>query len=72
MTKRFLPLSILLISISIFAQKKTLNHSDFELWNTIQDRAISPNGDYVLYALEKGEKDNFLKVKDAKGKLIFE
>ena len=70
--KRYFTLSVFLIATSIFAQKKMLDHADFELWNTIQDEAISPNGNYTLYSLEKGEKDNLLKVKDAKGNLVFD
>ena len=72
MIKKLLLLSFVLISLSVFAQKKVLDHTDYEIWNAIQNASISPNGDYVLYELEQGEKDSFLKVKDTKGKVIFE
>ncbi|MFT6369347.1 MAG: dipeptidyl aminopeptidase/acylaminoacyl peptidase [Maribacter sp.] len=72
MTKKSLLLFAVLVSTSIFAQKKILDHTDYELWNTVQNPSISPNGDYVLYELEQGEKDAALKVMDIKGKLIFE
>ncbi|MEM9142644.1 MAG: prolyl oligopeptidase family serine peptidase [Bacteroidota bacterium] len=53
-----------------FAQKKILDHPDLEIWNTIQGATLSPNGSYVAYSLEQGEKDHLLKVKDAKGRLV--
>ncbi|QDO94554.1 S9 family peptidase [Formosa sediminum] len=64
----------LLVCCSLFsyAQKKALEQSDIGLWRTIDDETISPNGDFVMYTLNQGEKDLFLKIKDAKGKLIFE
>ena len=67
----FVTLSIFLFSLSVLGQKKVLDHSDYALWNTIQGRQISPNGAYVVYSLEQGEKDNFLKVKDVSGKPVF-
>ena len=70
--KRFFPLFILLVSVSVFAQKKVLDHADFAIWNTIEGATLSPDGTHVLYSLEKGEKDNFLKVKDIQGKTVFE
>ena len=63
---------ICVISSVSFSQKKTLDHSDYDLWNTIQRETISPNGEFVMYSLEKGEKDQHLKIKDNKAKLIFE
>jgi len=63
---------IILITCSTFAQKKILDHSDFDIWNTIQGQTIAPNGKYVMYSLEKGEKDNHLKIKDNNANLVFE
>ena len=57
---------------SSFAQKKVLDHPDFEIWNTIQNQKISSDGNYVMYSLEKGEKDSHLKIKDGKATLLFE
>ena len=70
MTKYIL-LFLLLVSPSIFCQKKVLEHTDMEVWNTIKGERISPNGKYVLYSLEKGEKDQFLKIKDINGQPVF-
>ena len=69
--KSILYLLLLTISINSFSQKKTLNHSDYDIWNTIQRETISPAGDFVMYSLEKGEKDQNLKIKDNKAKLVF-
>ena len=70
--KRLFTLFILLISVSVFAQKKILDHSDYALWNTIKGSTLAPDGAYVLFSLEKGERDNFLKVKDIGGTTVFE
>ena len=72
MLKKLFFLFAFLVSASVFAQKKVLDHTDYELWNTLQNKTIAPNGDYILYELEQGEKDATLKVKDTKGKLLFE
>ena len=55
---------LVLISFTAFAQKKVLDHKDFDIWNVIKNQTISPDGNYITYSLEKGEKDNFLKIKD--------
>ena len=70
--KTFLFSLLILISTFTFSQKKILDHQDFEIWNTIKNPTISPNGSYIMYSLEKGEADNFLKIKDAKASIILE
>ncbi len=62
---------LVLISFTVVAQKKVLDHKDFEIWNTIKNKTISSDGKYVMYSLEKGEKDQFLKIKDSKAALVF-
>jgi predicted membrane protein len=47
----------LLTSINIYAQKKVLDHDDFDIWNGIQNTSIDSKGDYVIYSLQRGEKD---------------
>ena len=61
----------LFIGISAFAQKKVLDHSDFDIWNKIQRPSLSAKGDFVMYSIEEGEKDSHLIIKDNKGNLIF-
>ena len=64
-------LSLLIVTIA-FGQKKVLDHPDFDIWNTIEGQRISRSGDFVMYSLERGEEDNFLKIRDAQGNLVFE
>jgi dipeptidyl aminopeptidase/acylaminoacyl peptidase len=63
---------IILISVAGYAQKKTLDHADFDIWNTIKNRSISPDGSFIMYSLEKGETDNHLKIKDSRANLVFD
>ena len=63
---------LLLITHISFAQKKILDHKDFDIWNVIKNKTISPNGKFVMYSLEKGERDNHLIIKDAKATSILE
>ena len=70
--KKFALVIVLLLSFSVFAQKQILTHTDYALWNSIQGSTLAPNGKHVLYSLEKGEKDNFLKIKTIDGAMVFE
>ncbi len=70
--KPFFTLFFLFTTISIFAQKKILDHSDVELWNTIKDEAISPNGKFVVYNLQPDNSDSFLILKNSDGTTAFE
>jgi len=62
---------LFLLTISVSAQKKVLDHADFDIWNTIRSQSISNNGKFIMYSLERGEKDRFLKIKDEKANPIF-
>ncbi len=64
-------LVILLTTLS-FAQKKILDHSDFDIWKTIKNESISPKGNLIMYSLEEGEKNHFLKIKNNKATTVFE
>ena len=70
--KKLLFTLFVLFSINSNAQKKVLDHLDFDLWNSIQRSSISANGDFIIYSLVKGEKDSQLKIKNNKGDLVFE
>ena len=59
------------IGISL-GQKKVLDHSDYDLWQTVKDETISPNGKFIAYSLERGEKDHFFKVQDTRGNFVLE
>ena len=61
---------LLIISLNIHGQKKVLDHKDFDIWNRIQNSQISSNGDFIMYSLQRGEEDSFLKIKDKNANLI--
>lgn len=70
--KTIISLFVLLHSFSTYSQKQILDHSDYAFWNTIKGSMLSPDGKHVLFSLEKGEKDSFLKVKDINGNDVLE
>ena len=70
--KTILSLLFICVSLSLIAQKKVLDHNDKEIWNAIKDHSIAPNGDFILYALEKGERDHHLKLKSRKAVTLFD
>lgn len=70
--KHVLPLVLLCIVSSAVAQKKILDHSDFDIWNRIQGQTMTSDGNFIMYSLQKGEKDSQLKIKDKNANLIFE
>ncbi|WP_350286329.1 prolyl oligopeptidase family serine peptidase [uncultured Croceitalea sp.] len=72
MTRSIFLLLLLFFQVVAFGQKKELDHSDYENWSTVQDEAIAPDGSHVIYSLEKGEKDHFLKVQNSKGTLVLD
>lgn len=60
-TKILIPV-FLLFSISLFAQKQSLNHDVYDSWNDIKSYKMSNNGDYSAYQLnpQKGDGELFL------------
>jgi dipeptidyl aminopeptidase/acylaminoacyl peptidase len=50
----------LLLSISLLAQKKPLDHSVYDGWQSIGERAISNNGKFVVYTVTPQEGDGML------------
>ena len=65
-----------LLSILVFqntlAQKKILDHPDFDIWNRLRSPKLSAEGNFVMYSIEKGEKDQHFKIKDTEGNLLFD
>ena len=70
--KHVLSLVFLCILCNAMGQKKILDHSDFDIWNRIQTQTMSSDGNFIMYSLQKGEKDSQLKIKDNNANLIFE
>jgi dienelactone hydrolase len=60
MRRLFYLLPGLLFSIPVLAQKKPLDHSVYDGWQSIGERAISNNGKYVVYAVTPQEGDGTL------------
>jgi len=60
-----------LLCLHASAQMRALDHEDFDVWNTIEGESISPDGKFVLYHLERGERDHYLKIRKPNGKLAF-
>ncbi len=70
--RNILCFALMLISINTFSQKKILDHPDFDIWNKIVNQEISSEGNFIMYSIEKGEKDQHIKIKDNEGNLIFD
>ncbi len=49
--KKYLFLFLCIISLSALAQKKPLDHSVYDGWQSIAERSISNDGKYVVYAI---------------------
>ncbi len=60
---------IILFHHFVFAQssKKPLDHSTYDIWNTIQNVRVTNNGDWVIYQLQPGEGDPTIKLIDRDG-----
>jgi dipeptidyl aminopeptidase/acylaminoacyl peptidase len=58
---------LLLISAAATAQKKPLDHSVYDGWQSIGERAISNDGKFVAYAVNPQEGDGTLVVQSTEG-----
>ncbi|MBT8320393.1 MAG: hypothetical protein KJO90_01855, partial [Eudoraea sp.] len=67
----FILISVMLCVTASTAQKKILDHGDFDIWNSIENESLSTTGEHVIYDLERGEADHFLKLRETDGDLIF-
>lgn len=72
MRKYFLAATVLLASYFVHAQKKPLDHSVYDGWQSIGERLISNDGKWVVYSIDVQEGDNELVIQssDAKYKKI--
>jgi dipeptidyl aminopeptidase/acylaminoacyl peptidase len=71
--KFLLTLSLLLIVLTVVAQKIPLDHSVYDKWQSITDRKISNNGNWIAYTIDPQEGDGSLVIqstKDANNKII--
>jgi dipeptidyl aminopeptidase/acylaminoacyl peptidase len=59
--RKLLQLSLVLLTgLSLYAQKKPLDHSVYDGWQSIAERAISNNGKFVAYTVNPQEGDGML------------
>lgn len=59
----FLTLSV--CTLSLYSQKKVLDHTVYDSWQRIGERMISNDGKWVVYTIEQQEGDNELVIQSA-------
>lgn len=59
---------VFFISGFLFAQKKPLDHSVYNSWQSIGEKMISNNGNWVVYTIDVQEGDNELVIQSPYGK----
>lgn len=57
----------LLVTGTLFAQKKPLDHSVYDAWQSIAERSISADGKYLTYAVNPQEGDGMLYIRSTDG-----
>ena len=62
--KSFLIVLTVFLSIQSLAQKKVLDHSNFDSWESIKEISIQPNGQYVSYVVSPQEGDGNLIIRN--------
>lgn len=65
--KRFIILLFSFLPLCLFAQKKPLDHSVYDGWQTTGERHISNNGKYVVYTVTPQEGDAVLYIQGTSG-----
>ena len=65
--KKLLLAATWLITSAVYSQKKPLDHTVYDSWQTIAERAISNDGKYVSYAVNPQEGDGVLVVQAVSG-----
>ncbi len=60
--KKLLLISGCILSLQAFAQKKPLDHTVYDSWQSTGERAISNNGKFVTYAVNAQEGDGTLTI----------
>jgi len=48
-------------------EKRPLDHESYDIWNSIDDQALSPDGRWLVYALVPGEGDATLMIRELEG-----
>ena len=69
--KRILCSCLFLLSISVQAQKKPLDHTVYDQWQSLKDVVLSNDGSWMSYTIAPQEGDAILYVKNLKTKQAF-
>jgi len=72
MKKMYLLLLVLLVAKGLLAQKKPLDHSVYDGWQTLAEKLISNDGKLVVYTVTPQEGDATLVIQETNGKKLFE
>lgn len=68
--KRILCIGLLMLTISVQAQKKPLDHSVYDQWQSIKDVVLSNDGNWLSYTVTPQEGDPILYLKKLKGNQV--
>jgi dipeptidyl aminopeptidase/acylaminoacyl peptidase len=66
--KQLFLIALMFICIAAQAQKKTLDHDDFDIWNRVSSTEVSPDGKIIVYHLVPGKGDQTMKIVGSDGK----
>ena len=69
--KRILCICLLFLSIAAQAQKKPLDHTVYDQWQSLKDVLLSNDGSWMSYTISPQEGDGILYVKNLKTKQAF-
>jgi dipeptidyl aminopeptidase/acylaminoacyl peptidase len=72
MRKYLLLFSIIFFVLAVHAQKKPLDHSVYDGWQSIGERMISNDGKFVVYTINPQEGDGILYIQQTDGKKLIE
>ncbi|TAF53595.1 MAG: hypothetical protein EAZ62_04355, partial [Sphingobacteriia bacterium] len=68
--RNFLLLALLCVAVAVQAQKKPLDHSVYDGWQTVAERVLSANGQFMAFTVNPQEGDGVLYVKKTSGETI--
>ena len=70
--KKIIALLICLLPLISFSQKKPLDHSVYDSWQSIGEKLISANGKFVAYTINVQEGDANLVIQSTQGNKLIE
>jgi len=67
--RRIFPVLLLLVAPQVVTAqaKRPLDHDAYDIWNSIGDESLSPDGNWLIYTVEPGEGDGTLHIKALNG-----